>query len=134
MCSSCVAEQLSEVVDQSPCSDEREKTSVDVECTHVRSKLVAAPSARGEYEGGSDGMTMDGITTSFSLFFCNDLVFFLATLCGWGWRWEWEWEWGEVKQLVTWLMKLVGWCACLLGAGKEPNQQGKSFFFFLYFF
>lgn len=76
-------------------------------------------------------MTMDGITTSFS-FFCNDLgFFFLATLCGWGWRWEWEW--GQVKQLLTWLMKSVGWCACLLGAGKEPNQQGKSFFF-LYFF
>lgn len=60
-------------MDQSPCSDEREKTSIDVECTHVPSKLAAAPSARGEYEGGSDGMTMDGITTSFS--FCNDLVF-----------------------------------------------------------
>lgn len=62
-------------MDQSPCSDEREQTSVDVECTHVPSKLAAAPSARGEYEGGSDGMTMDGITTSFS-FFCNDLGFF----------------------------------------------------------
>lgn len=40
---------------------------------------------------------------------------------------------GEVKQLVTWLMKSVGWCACLLGPGKEPNQQGKLFFSFLFF-
>lgn len=63
-------------MDQSPCSDEREKTSIEVECTHVPSKLAAAPSARGEYEGGSNGMTMDGITTSFSFFFVTTWFFF----------------------------------------------------------
>lgn len=76
-------------------------------------------------------MTMDGITTSFSFFLQRPGFSFLATLCGWGWRWEWERK--EVKQLVTWLMKSVGWCARLLGPGKEPNQQGKSFFFPLLF-
>lgn len=78
-------------------------------------------------------MTMDGITTSFSLFFCNDLGFFflLHYVDGDG---DGNGNGGEVKQLLTWLTKLVGWCAGLLGAGKEPNQQGKSFFFLYFFF
>lgn len=78
-------------------------------------------------------MTMDGITTSFSFFFVTTWFFFLLHYVDGDGDGDGNGNRGEVKQLVTWLMKLVGWCACLLGAGKEPNQQGKSFFF-LYFF
>jgi len=71
-------------------------------------------------------MTMDGITTSFFFFVTTGFFFLLHYVDGDG---DGNGNGGEVKQLLTWLMKSVGWCACLLGAGKEPNQQGKPFFF-----
>lgn len=75
-------------------------------------------------------MTMDGITTSFSFFFVTTWVFFflLHYVDGDG---DGNGNGGEVKQLLTWVTKLV----CLSTWGwKRTQSAGEIFFFPLLFF
>lgn len=78
-------------------------------------------------------MTMDGITTSFSFFFCNDLVFFSCYTMWMGMGMAMGMGMGA-SETTGHLVDEIGWLVCLSTWGwKRTQSAGEIFFFFTFF-